>query len=50
MGRKKLTGNIGSKKSDDDKKNRIREGLKTCPYDEKICLECEIQDCPEEKV
>ena len=48
MGRKKSHNTIGTKKIDDDQKKQINEGLKTCPYKEKKCFECEIQECPEE--
>lgn len=48
MGRKKSNKTIGAKKPVNDQKKQINEGLKTCPYKEKKCIECEIQECPEE--
>lgn len=52
MGRKKALKNIMAKKFVDDKNRQINRALKeataSCPYNEKKCFECEIQDCPEE--
>ena len=48
MGRKKANKTMGTEKPVNDQKNQINELVKTCPYEEKKCFECDIQDCPEE--
>jgi hypothetical protein len=46
---KKITKTIGTRRTDNTEKMDIKEALKICPYEEKKCFECTIQDCPEER-
>lgn len=48
MGIKKDNNIRRTKRIFEDSNNQIDEALNGCPFKEKKCFDCEVQDCPEE--